>query len=176
MGVTSVTSEALQLKLRQLLPSQQGFGSDISASDTIIPIIDLTASAEGSDVRNDLQSALNFGGATVFDVKNTSADIITTVGFFRVIFNYFLDNTSASNSLDLDMTDGSTTKSVWGINTNNAAGGKFTGGTIDLIVFNALGITTKIVSNMDGATAKGSVRQIANSNGELIQPVGFTPQ
>ncbi len=69
MGFSSVTSEALQLKLRQLLPSQQGFGTDLSASDTIVPIIDLTAAAEGSDVSESLQQALNFGGATVFTAK-----------------------------------------------------------------------------------------------------------
>jgi hypothetical protein len=57
MSISTVTSEALQLKLRQLLPSQQGFGTDLSASDTIIPIIDLTAAAEGSDVPEFLQRA-----------------------------------------------------------------------------------------------------------------------
>ena len=51
MGISSVTSEALQLKLRQLLPSQQGFGTDLTASNTIVPVIDLTAAAEGSGAK-----------------------------------------------------------------------------------------------------------------------------
>ena len=71
MPISTVTSEALQLKLRQLLPSQQGFGSDLSASDTIIPIIDLTAAAEGSDVSESLQQALAFGSITAFSENNS---------------------------------------------------------------------------------------------------------
>ena len=50
MSISTVTSEALQLKLRQLLPSQQGFGTDLSASDTIIPVIDLTRAADRKQV------------------------------------------------------------------------------------------------------------------------------
>ena len=84
MTISSVTSEALQLKLRQLLPSQQGFGTDLSASDTIIPIIDLTASAEGSDVRSDLQEALAFGSVTAFSTRNTTTTVVSNTGFFRI--------------------------------------------------------------------------------------------
>ena len=79
MSISTVTSEALQLKLRQLLPSQQGFSTDLSASDTIIPIIDLTGAAEGSDVPTMLQTALGIGathdqvsgGTTTIVNKNT---------------------------------------------------------------------------------------------------------
>ena len=80
MSISTVTSEALQLKLRQLLPSQQGFGTDLSASDTIIPVIDLTSAAEGSDVNETLQSALAFGSQTVFAVANTNADQANSPG------------------------------------------------------------------------------------------------
>ena len=66
MSISSVTSEALQLKLRQLLPSQQGFGTDLSASDTIIPVIDLTQAAEGSGLPSYLQTALAFSSITPF--------------------------------------------------------------------------------------------------------------
>jgi len=82
MTISSVTSEALQLKLRQLLPSQQGFGSDLSASDTIIPIIDLTSAAEGSDVSESLQQALAFNSITIFSETNSSSTIISITGFY----------------------------------------------------------------------------------------------
>ena len=84
MSISSVTSEALQLKLRQLLPSQQGFGTDLSASDTIIPIVDLTASAEGSDVRPDLQNAIAFGSQTAFSANNNTDVIANSPGFYRI--------------------------------------------------------------------------------------------
>ena len=41
-----VTSEALQSTVRRLLPSQQGFGSDLEATNLIQPVIDLTPTAE----------------------------------------------------------------------------------------------------------------------------------
>ena len=47
--ITSVTSEALQRKVRELLPSQRGFGEDLQAQNVIVPIVDLTRSAEGSE-------------------------------------------------------------------------------------------------------------------------------
>ena len=85
MSISTVTSEALQLKLRQLLPSQQGFGTDLSASDTIIPIIDLTQAAEGSDVPQNLQTALAFGSQTVFNTNNATDQIANTTGFYRIV-------------------------------------------------------------------------------------------
>ena len=57
-----INSQELENKVRNLLPSQGGAGAgfDLSASTQIIPIIDLTESAEGSNVRADLQTALSF--------------------------------------------------------------------------------------------------------------------
>lgn len=176
MGISSVTSEALQLKLRQLLPSQQGFGTDLSATDTIVPIIDLTASAEGSDVRLDLQTAIAFGSQTTFNVTNSSTDIATTPGFYRIIANFNYSNNTASDPCAFDMTDGATTKRVWIFKPNGAIGGTYGNGFVDLIIFNATGITTKAVSDMAGITLAGSIRQIADNNGTLVQPSGFTPQ
>ena len=43
----SITSEALQATIRRLLPSQQGFGEDLQASNVITPVIDVTPTAEG---------------------------------------------------------------------------------------------------------------------------------
>jgi len=59
--IIRLTSEALQASIRRLLPSQQGFGLDLEATNVITPIIDLTPTAEGSELRQDLQSALAYG-------------------------------------------------------------------------------------------------------------------
>ena len=83
--IIRITSEALQATIRRLLPSQQGFGEDLQASNVIQPIIDLTPSAEGSETRQDLQSALAFGSVTLFQVFNGSSTVINTPGFFRVL-------------------------------------------------------------------------------------------
>ena len=59
--IITVNSEILQTQIRDLLPSQNGFGSELQASNVITPIIDLTATAEGSSLGSDLQTALAFG-------------------------------------------------------------------------------------------------------------------
>ena len=46
--IITVNSEALEATVRDLLPSQNGFGSELQASNIITPIIDLTPTAEGS--------------------------------------------------------------------------------------------------------------------------------
>ena len=81
-----IKSQKLEDKINQLLPSQGGFqaGVDLSASTQVIPIVDLTETAEGSDVRADLQTALSFRTVTAFVVQNANTTIINTTGYFRV--------------------------------------------------------------------------------------------
>ena len=177
MGISSVTSEALQLKLRQLLPSQQGFGTDLSASDTIIPIIDLTEAAEGSSVPENLQTALAFGSQTAFDITNTTSTIINSTGFFRV-FGSVAGRVQSSASIvgSFSMTDGSTTKKIWGFDCTLATSTDPVAGiAFDFVVYLNSGESMTATGN-SGTTLVGSTRQIADVNGTLVQPVGFTPQ
>ena len=177
MSISTVTSEALQLKLRQLLPSQQGFGTDLSASDTIIPIIDLTASAEGSDVREDLQKALAFGSQAAFAVTNTTTTIINTTGFYRIIGTALnVIGGGSTNEANFRLNDGSTTKDVWG---SHGLGSGTNGAMItpfDFIVFLGVGESCEAECTSNAQKLIGSSRQIADVNGTLVQPVGFTPQ
>ena len=175
MGFSSVTSEALQLKLRQLLPSQQGFGTDLSASDTIVPIIDLTAAAEGSDVPENLQTALAFGSQTAFSAANADVTIANTPGFYKIVACVVQFNSSGSGKVcSFDMTDGVTTKSIWAMETV-AAIDAYTTQNVEFIVFLAAGESISANSDSGSTFIKGSSRQIADVNGTLVQPVGFTP-
>ena len=176
MSVTSVTSESLQKKLRDLLPSQKGFGTDISASDTIIPVIDLTAAAEGSEVRADLQTALAFGSQTAFDVQNGSTTVINTTGFWRIVGGATLDVQTNPEEIAIDMTDGATTKVVWAMR-NPANGGADVpvALNVDFTLFVAAGESVIVRSGSAECVMIGSVRQLADINGTLVQPVGFNP-
>ena len=177
MSISSVTSEALQAKLRQLLPSQQGFGTDLSASDTIIPIIDLTAAAEGSDVSETLQTAFSFGSQTSFDFLNSNGTIANVAGFYR-IFGVSSVNGSSSAAVEneIALTDGSTSKAIF---KNDLASGSTASGhsvTFDFTVFLTVGESITASSNNSDANLTITVRQVADSNGTLLQPVGFSPQ
>jgi len=181
MSISSVTSEALQLKLRQLLPSQQGFGTDLSASDTIIPIIDLTAAAEGSDTPEYLQTALAFGSQTIFSVNNSSSTIANSPGFYRVFGCAVAQNiqTGAANAAFFTLTDGASSKTIFNLTcdssqtTNSALA---LSELYDFTVFLAAGESLTADSSDTQAFNKGSIRQVADVNGVLVQPSGFTPQ
>ena len=176
MTISSVTSEALQLKLRQLLPSQQGFGTDLSASDTIVPIIDLTASAEGSDTRQDLQTALAYGSQTTFQASNGTAVIANTTGFWRCTGSAAIKMQGGGNSyVNFIMTDGAAPKTLWTYFVYAGAADTTSPFFYDFIFYLAAGESFEVFSFSTEAEAFGSVRQIADSNGALIQPVGFTP-
>lgn len=167
MSISTVTSEALQLKLRQLLPSQQGFGTDLSASDTIIPVIDLTRAAEGSDVPENLQTALSFGSQTTFFVSNAvNTVLINTTGFYRV---FGMGGSTALGSLIFNLFDGATSKQFWQL--NNAQ----TQIQFDFIVFLRAGDSLRATATNANCRLDGSTRQIADINGTLVQPVGFNP-
>tara|TARA_Y100001938_G_C8077914_1_gene427267 strand:+ start:267 stop:797 length:531 start_codon:yes stop_codon:yes gene_type:complete len=176
MPITSVTSEALQLKLRQLLPSQQGFGTDLSASDTIIPIIDLTAAAEGSEVRADLQTAVAFGNQTSFNVANATTTVITgSFGFYRMFGTLTLTATTQIVA-QIRLNDGSTDKVIWGSTYQGNSAGGATGIPFDFNVFLRVGDSLNLLSDNAGARFVGSFRQIADLNGTLVNPSGFNPQ
>tara|TARA_R110000765_G_scaffold156545_1_gene259474 strand:- start:30 stop:560 length:531 start_codon:yes stop_codon:yes gene_type:complete len=176
MSISTVTSEALQLKLRQLLPSQQGFGTDLSASDTIIPIIDLTAAAEGSDVPEFLQRALAFGSQTVFSAVNATDVIVNTAGFYQITGTSTVFSVSGGMTNKILFNDGSTDKTIY-TQTGISGNGTSTDPVIfEFVVFLRSGDSVSAVSSSSFATISGSVRQLADVNGALIQPSGFTPQ
>tara|TARA_R110000782_G_scaffold126543_1_gene218073 strand:+ start:131 stop:643 length:513 start_codon:yes stop_codon:yes gene_type:complete len=170
MSISTVTSEALQLKLRQLLPSQQGFGTDLSASDTIIPVIDLTRAAEGSDVPEFLQTALAFGSQTAFFATNATVTVVNTAGFYRIFGVSSIRGTGNQNT-NLSLTDGASTKVIW---QHFAASGESL--EVDFVVYFNAGESLTATASTASSYLVGSSRQIADVNGVLVNPSGFTPQ
>lgn len=111
-----VKSENLESKVRQLLPSQGGLGAgfDLSASTQIIPIVDLTESAEGSQVPAYLQQALSLNRVTNFRATNTTlTNIITTTGYYKLDFVSTILTATTERQNSLEITDGVTTKDVF---------------------------------------------------------------
>ena len=175
--ITSVTSELLQAKIRSLLPSQQGFGEDLQAQNVIVPVIDLTETAEGSSVRQDLQTALAFGSVTNFSVSNTTTVIVNTTGFYRVFGACTVGEASSSNrSGVIQLTDGATTKNIWGMRVTATSANVTTSLNFDFVTFLGAGESIKIYSSAVDIQFEGNTRQIADINGVLVNPLGFNPQ
>ena len=175
--ITTITSEALQATIRRLLPSQQGFGEDLQATNVITPVIDLTPSAEGSEFRQDLQTALAFGSQTPHFVAGATATLINTPGFYD-IYGVASVNDADTNptSVGFSFTDGATTKLIWELDTIGAAANNvIMNNIVKFTLFLAAGESLTCTATSFGQFV-GTSRQIATTNGDLVDPSGFNPQ
>lgn len=173
--IRPITSEALEAKVRQLLPSQRGFGEDLQAQNVIVPIIDLTPAAEGSDIPLILQNAVNFTDSTSFNVSGAVTTIANTPGFWQITFSTTLLANVSGGQINVQINNGLSTKILWG------QGVFSTGDTqisVDktLVVFLEQGEDLQIGSSTASTVAIGSVRQIADVYGNLKNPTGLQVQ
>jgi hypothetical protein len=169
-----IKSQGLEDKINQLLPSQGGFqaGVDLSASTTVIPIVDLTETAEGSNLRQDLQRAFSLVSITAFNVANTSSTLINTTGYHRVFGNFNCTASSgAARDAQFSLTDGTTTKIITKFTLSAATGANNLVSIYDFIVFLQAGDSLTATSNDARSILAGSTRQIADINGNLVNPL-----
>ena len=170
--ITPVTSEALQAEIRRLLPSQQGFGEDLQASNVITPIVDLTAVAEGSALPENLQQAINFVGSVDYEVQNTTSDIANVGGFYRV---RSVNPAGLTFNGNYSIFDGTTDKIIYDLDAGATSSFGQTMVVVDFYVFLRSGDVLRCTNASASYAFKGTVQQIADLNGNLINPVGFSP-
>ena len=174
--VKNITSEALEQEYRSLTPSQSGFTEDLQASNVIIPVVQLSSSASSGVVSNDLSRALAFGSVTAFSASNSTVTLANSAGFWRIFGAYGARNVSATNSAGFSMTDGVSTKIIWQIDLPNSAENTALAQVYDFIVYLDTGESISAVSNTANVILTGSYRQVADTNGDVVYPSGFTPQ
>lgn len=174
--IITVNSEELQAQIRDLLPSQNGFGSELQATNVITPIIDLTSTAEGSGLPISLQQAIAFGSQTAFNIANTTTTIANSPGFYRIFGVANVRNgssPSADRTAQFDMTDGLSTKTIWELALTTNSDIEYQSLEFDFIVWLASGESIAGVSDSTVASLNGSVRQVADSTGTLVNPSGY---
>jgi hypothetical protein len=168
-----IKSSDLESKVRELLPSQGGLGAgfDLSASTQIVPIVDLTESAEGSNVRADLQTALSFKTATAFAVQNANTTLISNTGYYRVFGAVSSFTSNPLGAAQFILTDGATNKIIYGIQPGfNDSDNDFNVTPFDFNVFLAAGDSLICLSTVSAFRIQGATRQIADIDGNLIDP------
>jgi hypothetical protein len=161
-----IKSATLEDKINQLLPSQGGAqaGVDLSASTTIIPIVDLTESAEGAQVRADLQTAFSLNDITSFNTAGATITIVSTTGYYRI---FGTANIQGAGSSILKLTDGTTTKQLFVVAAGTSP--EIVSVPFDFVVFIPAG--QSLVSETDAAIRNIIVsKQIADINGNLTSP------
>lgn len=173
--IRQVVSEQLQATIRRLLPSQQGFTEDLQASNVITPIIDLTPSAEGDTLPVDLARAIAFGSQTAFNVRNATSVLVNNTGFYRIFGAATTDINSSTSTVTFSMSDGLSTKVIWGLEAAiNGTSDSQTSNVFDFIVFLDSGDSLSCTASNGGCNAIGSTRQVADINGNIVNPSGFT--
>ena len=153
-----------------MLPSQGGFapGVDFSASTMVIPIVDLTESAEGSALREDLQKAIGFGSTRTFINNATNTTIVNTTGFYRV--RVFSSNETGASQGTLNIFDGSSSVNIFEYFPETD--------TIDTVQDDFIIFLRSGDSLRGSAQAKCQLTvftyQVADINGNLTNPLGFS--
>jgi len=169
-----INSLELENKINQLLPSQggEGAGVDLSASTQIIPIIDLTETAEGSALRADLQSSMSHNTTTVFNVTNTTTTIQNTPGYYRVLGTMnLMGNGTALNNSGIFVNDGATAKNLFGYANNGYLTGNVQDVTpYDFLIYLDAGDSIQVISEATTIVFIGSSRQIATNAKVLVNP------
>jgi len=158
-----IKSADIEDKINQLLPSQGGFqaGVDFSASTMVVPIVDLTETAEGSTQRQDLQTALSLNSVTTTTTANTTDTIINTTGYFRV---FGVAHLSSGGIASISITDGTTTKLLLQY---FGSGSNLSNKNFDFIVFLQAGDSVTQTSSSTAQTITTATRQIADLAGNL---------
>jgi len=174
-----VTSEALEKKFRDVFPAQGGaeLVQDLYASGVVQPVIDFSSVAEGSVLPSNLQTAWDFStGAT--QINNATSTLVSNTGFWLVDLTCTIDPSAGSvaNAARVEIFDGATAKQVWAISFYLVAG-TTPGTAVDsnrFVVFLRAGDILRGISASNVATLDVWYRQIADVNGNLVNPLGFT--
>ena len=167
-----IKSQQIEDKINQLLPSQGGFqaGVDFSASTTVIPIVDLTETAEGSPLRQDLQTALGLSSVSTFSVINTTTTIVNTTGYYRIFGTYSSQQRNPGGSVTIAITDGISSKNLYRITMKSIATDTTYVGEFDFTVFVQAGESITASSSNTTDRIEGVTRQIADLQGNLVDP------
>lgn len=170
----TITSESLEAAYRALTPSQDGFTEDLMATNTIVPVLDLTADAQGTSTPQFLQTAWDFSTGFNKHQAASASTIISNTGFWQVDSVVSINDASTADHF-YAITDGLTVTKVWQI-----SGGLGSGGEIVLenkfIVFLRAGDSFTVTGANTNFIANTWYRQVATINGTLVNPLGFTPQ
>lgn len=172
--VKTITSESLEAAYRSYTPSQSGFTEDLMASNTIIPVVDLTADAGGSASIDFRDVAWDFATIFVRQRGTGTTNVTNTPGFYKVMVAAAFDAGGTSGTT-IQISDGLSTKTIWAAPTTGA------GSNPVLQISNLFYVFLRSGDSLNAIGASGdeivvSARQVADVSGNLIDPLGYQPQ
>lgn len=173
-----VTSEALEAKFRQVFPAQGGaeLVQDLFASGVIQPVVDFSTVAEGSVLSQNLQTAWDFSTGTGTQDGSGTTTIISNPGFWKLQVQFEINyNESGGNSANVQIYDGVDAKNIVRVTDGRANVNESFTVLENAVVFLRSGDILRVASDF-GFLTTITYRQIADVNGTLVNPLGFTFQ
>lgn len=168
--------EAIEEDLNSNFPSQ-GQGNPplyYSLSEVVVPTYSINDVSAGSTLPTNLQTAWDFstGFAKVNNAAGTS--LITNPGFWQIDLTATVNYGGSPQDMFIFLDSGITTKKIWQLSTPNTlqAGNSVTDG--QFVVFIKSGETLRATANANSLFFNIWYRQIAEPNGTLVNPLGFS--
>lgn len=171
---TPIVSDSLQKEFRENFPSQISSGRDLHVSDVVVPIVDFSTTVGTTGLPSSLQQALDIN-VTTFNISNTTTTIINTTGFWRFQGVSIIGAQSGgTHNIDFTLTDGTTSKVLFDFFGVRSAGNDYAQTPFDFIVIVKSGFRIEGSTDLADNFLIGNCRQIADLNGTLQNPDGYT--
>lgn len=170
--------EAIEEDLNTNFPSQ-GQGNPplyYSLSEVVVPTYSINNVAEGSSLPQNLQTAFDFSSGHD-QVSNTTTTIINNPGFWLLNVNVTGHSANSALSGDISITDGLSTKKLYQVTLPAEGIASFAIGTelgTPMVVFVRGGDSVTATTNAAVLFLNVTYRQIADVNGNLVNPLGFS--
>lgn len=169
-------SENFQRSFRNRFPSQTSTGRDLHVSDVVIPVVDFTPTASGTSLPRDLQEAFDYTTTAIAVTGETG--LVTTPGFWKINFSYSGDFTS-DEAFAIFIKDDTTGVNYTVFNSaSTVQAGVTTYGQENVqnfFVFLQVGYSLR--ANASGNhRGRVQLKQVADVNGNIILPTGYSPQ
>lgn len=172
----------LYAQFRQDFPAQagQGIPGDLNYSDTIVPIVDMTAAAGEGQLAQNLQTAWDFSTGNQNWSNGGFGTLINNPGFWLIDVNCGFEATaSVDNAVStLSLSDGLTAKLIWSVQIKTGASfndnGVVTTENQFVVYLRSGDSVTYAASSAQNSRSVAWYRQIADINGNPTNPLGFT--
>lgn len=167
-------SENFQRAYRNTFPSQTSSGRDLHVSDVVIPVVDFTPTTATTSIPFDLLASLNLNTTSQQVSTTTLTTLITTSGFYQIETDIFNKRTADVMGIQFIIVEGSTSTFVKTIQCGCLASASHKD-----FVFLKAGTVLKAQAFAQIATGLDifvTTTSIADVNGNLTQPNGYSPQ
>ena len=173
--------EAIEENLNSNFPSQ-GQGNPplyYSLSEVVVPTYSINSVAEGSGLPELLQTCWDFSTGNYQNFTSTRTNIITNTGFWLVDLTYSGINARAASSRDtasITIFDGATDKAVWAYTNGIGSSAREEAVLVEnkFVVFLRSGDVLRGRCQTNDFSLDIWYRQIADLNGNLVNPLGFS--